>query len=73
MAETAEPGRVHEFLVHVREDEHKIKLGNHLVMLIISMVFTGLVTGWEIRDMLIYGSVSGPTLLMEAIDYLGKL
>lgn len=65
--------RVHGLLVHLREDEHRMKLGNHLAMLLISLVLTGLVTGWEIRDMLIYSSVSGPTLLMEALDYLAKL
>jgi hypothetical protein len=42
-------------------------------MLIISTFLVGIVSGWEIRDLMLSGSISLPTLVMEAFDYLAKL
>lgn len=68
----AEKIRLRNLPEHIK-DEHRAKFCNHVCMILLSSFMVGIVTGWEATDLLIQGSISLPTLVMELFDYLAKL
>ena len=56
-------------MIHTEEHkvEQRLRLLNHLLMIILATVLLGVYTDWEISGIMC--SASGPTILMEFVDF----
>jgi hypothetical protein len=58
------------FVQTLKEDEHKLRLGNHLLAYLLAFVITGVVVHWATLDVAASAGTFGTQALMEALDYI---
>lgn len=58
------------FVQKIKEDEHKLRLGNHLLAYLLAFIITGIVVNWTLIDVAASAGTFGTQALMEALDYI---